>query len=121
MTSSADVSRPGTVIFREGADARGEAYVVHDGSVEIRKHIDGEHRLLGCHPEGDLFGELAFFREGPRSADAIAASDVGLLVIPNERLDWLIRNRPALTREVLRRLAEWVVTSDRERADDEAR
>lgn len=108
--------KAGDVIFREGADARGEAYLVHDGSVEIRKRLDGEHRLLRRHGEGDLFGELAFFREGPRSTDAIAASDVQLVVIPTERLDWLIRNRPAVTKEILRRLAEWVVMSDRERA-----
>jgi S1-C subfamily serine protease/rhodanese-related sulfurtransferase len=113
--------KAGDVIFREGTDARGEAYVVHDGSVEIRKSIDGEHRLLRRHGEGDLFGEIAFFRAGPRSTDAIAASDVELLVIPTERLDWLIHNRPALTREILRRLAEWVVMSDRERAAAEAR
>ena len=113
--------KAGDVIFREGADARGEAYVVHDGSVEIRKQIDGEHRLLRRHGEGDLFGEIAFFREGPRSTDAIAASDVELLVIPTERLDWLIHQRPALTKEILRRLAEWVVMSDRDRAAAEAR
>jgi rhodanese-related sulfurtransferase len=107
--------KAGDVIFREGADARGEAYLVHDGSVEIRKHIDGEHQLLRRHGEGDLFGELALFREGPRSTDAIATSDVELLVIPTERLDWLIHNRPALTKQILRRLAEWVVSSDRER------
>ncbi len=113
--------KAGDVIFREGADARGEAYVVHDGSLEIRKQIDGEHRLLRRHGEGDFFGELALFREGSRSTDAIAASDVELLVIPTERLDWLIHNRPALTKEILRRLAEWVVMSDRERGDGEAR
>ena len=54
--------------------------------------------------------------EAPRSADIIAQTDVELLVIKNERLDWLIRNRPQLTIEVLRRLSNWVVQTDRERA-----
>jgi hypothetical protein len=36
-------------------------------------------------------------------------------VIKNERLDWLIRNRPQLTIEVLRRMSNWIVQSDRER------
>jgi hypothetical protein len=41
---------------------------------------------------------------------------VELLVIKNERLDWLIQNRPQLTREIVRRLSNWVVQTDRERA-----
>ena len=56
------------------------------------------------------------FREAPRSADLIAQTDVELLVIKNERLDWLIRNRPQLTIEVLRRLANLIVGTDRERS-----
>ena len=63
----------------------------------------------------EVLGEIALFREGPRSTDAIAQTEVELLVIKNERLDWLIRNRPQLTIEVLRRLSNWLVQSDRER------
>jgi CRP/FNR family transcriptional regulator, cyclic AMP receptor protein len=65
--------------------------------------------------EGELLGEMALFRQAPRSADAIAQSDVELLVLKNERLDWLIRNRPQLTIEIIRRLSNWIVQSDRER------
>jgi CRP-like cAMP-binding protein len=64
---------------------------------------------------------MALFREGPRSADAIAQTDVEMLVIKNERLDWLIRNRPQLTVEILRRLSNWIVQTDRERAQSTAR
>src|SRR3989440_3511442 len=51
-----------------------------------------------------------------RSADAGAAPESELLVLKAERLDWLIRTRPQLTAEVVRRLATWVVKTDRERA-----
>jgi rhodanese-related sulfurtransferase len=108
--------KAGDVIFKEGADPHGEAYVVHGGSVQIRRTFDGVEKTLSTLGEGDLFGELGLFRDAPRSADAIAATDVDLLVLKNERLDWLIRNRPQLTREVLRTLANWVVKTDRERA-----
>ena len=37
---------------------------------------------------------MSLFRESPRSADLIAQTEVELLIIKNERLDWLIRNRP---------------------------
>jgi rhodanese-related sulfurtransferase len=108
--------KPGEVIFKEGADAHGEAYVVHAGSVQIRRTFDGVEKTLATLQEGQLFGEMALFRGGPRSADAIAATDVELLVLKNEKLDWLIRNRPQLTIEVVRQLSNWVVQTDRERA-----
>jgi rhodanese-related sulfurtransferase len=107
---------PGEAIFKEGADPQGEAYLIHSGTVEIRRTFDGENRLLNTMGDGELLGEMALFREGPRSADAIAQTQVELLVIKDERLDWLIRNRPQLTIEVLRRLSNWIVQSDRERA-----
>jgi hypothetical protein len=41
---------------------------------------------------------------------------VELLVIKSERLDWLMRNRPQLSMEIIKRMANWVVQTDRERA-----
>ncbi len=108
--------KAGETICKEGDDAHGEAYLVHVGTVRIRRTFDGAEKTLNTLGEGQLFGEIALFREARRSADAVADTDVELLVIKNERLDWLIRNRPQLTREVVRRLANWVVQTDRERA-----
>ena len=108
--------KPGELIFKEGTEAQGEAYLIHSGTVEIHRVFDGEDRVLSTMKEGELFGEVAIFRDAPRSANAIAANEVELLVIKNERLDWLIRNRPQVTMEVLKRLANWLVQTDRERA-----
>jgi S1-C subfamily serine protease/rhodanese-related sulfurtransferase len=107
--------KPGEAIMREGDDPNGEAFVIHSGVVEIRRTFDGEDKVLGTMGEGELLGEMALFRHGARSADAIAQTDVELLVLKNERLDWLIRNRPQLTIEIIRRLSNWIVQSDRER------
>jgi CRP/FNR family transcriptional regulator len=108
--------KPGEVIFKEGSDPRGEAYLVHAGTVQIKRTFDGVAKTLSTLGEGELFGEMALFRSAPRSADAVAVNDVELLVLKNDRLDWLIRNRPQLTMEVVRRLSNWVVQTDRERA-----
>jgi S1-C subfamily serine protease/rhodanese-related sulfurtransferase len=108
--------KAGELIFKEGSDPHGEAYVVHAGTVSIRRSFEGLEKTLSTLGEGELLGELGLFRDAPRSADAVAVSDVELLVIKNERLDWLVRNRPQLTREILRRLSNWVVQTDRERA-----
>ncbi len=108
--------KAGDVIFKEGADPASEAFVIHAGTVEIRRTFDGDHRLLGTMGEGQLLGEMGLFREAPRSADAVAQTDVELLVIKQERLDWLIRNRPQLTIEILRRLSNWLVQTDKDRS-----
>ena len=107
----------GEVIFREGDDPRGEAYVIHAGAVEIRRRLDGAERTLNRLGEGQLFGEMALFRKGARSASAVATSDTELLIIRDERLEWLIRNRPQLTIEVLKSLSNLVVATDKERAE----
>jgi rhodanese-related sulfurtransferase len=108
--------RAGEIIVKEGADAKGEAFLVHAGTVQIKRTFDGVEKTLSTLGEGELFGDMALFREAPRSADAVAATDVELIVINNDRLDWLIRNRPQLTKEVVRRLSDMVVKTDRERA-----
>jgi len=108
--------KAGEIIFKEGADAKGEAFLIHTGTVQVKRTFDGVEKLLSTLGEGELVGELALFREAPRSADAIAATDVELIVINNDRLDWLMQNRPQVAREMVRRLSEWVVRTDRERA-----
>jgi rhodanese-related sulfurtransferase len=106
----------GQPIFHEGDDPRGEAYVVHSGTVEIRLKTNGAYRTLTTYGEGELFGEMALFRKTIRSADAMASTEVELLVIKNERLEWLIRNRPQLTLELLKRLSDMVAHANRDPA-----
>jgi rhodanese-related sulfurtransferase len=109
--------KAGEVIFKEGDNPRGEAYVIHAGTVEIRRRFDGTERVLATLGEGELLGDMALFRASAlRSASAVAQSDVELLILKSERLDWLIHNRPQLTKELLRRLSEMVVATDANRA-----
>jgi len=104
--------QPGDVIFREGDDAKGEAFMVHIGRVEIRKHIGGEERLLRTLAKGELVGHLALFRNVPRSATAIAADAVTLMVIPANRLDHLVRANPALAVALIRDLAAMLLAAE---------
>jgi len=108
--------KQGDVIFKEGAEAHDEAYVIHSGTVEIRRSFDGVERVLNRIGEGEPLGEMAVFRgHARRSASAVAAEDVELLVIKEERLEWLVRNRPQLALELLKRLSNLVVATDQER------
>jgi S1-C subfamily serine protease/rhodanese-related sulfurtransferase len=111
----------GEVIFKEGDDANDEAFVIHAGAIEIRRSFDGVERVVNRVSEGEPLGEMAVFRGGAkRSATALAAEDVELLVIKEERLEWLVRNRPQLALELLKRLSNLVVATDQERAQTHA-
>jgi S1-C subfamily serine protease/rhodanese-related sulfurtransferase len=113
--------KQGEVIFKEGAEAQDEAFVIHAGTVEIRRNFDGVERVVNRIGEGEPLGEMAAFRGGARrSASAVAAEDVELLVIKEERLEWLVRNRPQLALELLKRLSNLVVATDQERAQAHA-
>jgi CRP/FNR family transcriptional regulator len=112
---------PSDVIFKEGDDARGEAFLVHIGKVEIRKLVAGEDRLLRVLTKGELLGELALFRNAPRSATAIAAESVTLMVIPANRLDHMVRSNPALAVALIKDLSSRMLTAEDRARDAEAR
>ena len=112
---------PGDVIFREGDDAKGEAFFVHIGKVEIRMRVAGEDRLLRVIGKGDPLGELALFRNGPRSATAVAAEPVTLMVIPANRLDHMVRSSPALAVALIRDLANRMLAAEDRAREAEAR
>lgn len=96
---------PGDVIFREGEESQGEAYLVHEGTVEARRRVDGEERVLNTLVKGDLLGEVALFRDAPHSVTAIAVEQVTLLVIPARRLESMVRANPELAIKLIRQLA----------------
>jgi CRP-like cAMP-binding protein len=112
--------KPGEFIFREGDDAKGEAFMVHEGKVEIRRQFGSEDRVLRVLGKGELLGELALFRNAPRSANAVAADAVTLLLIPSNRLEHLVRSNPALALALIKQLASRMLEAeDRARAGEE--
>ena len=115
--------KAGEVIFKEGDDAKSEAFLVHEGKVEVRKNLGGEDKLLRVLGKGELLGDFALFRNAPRSATALAAEPVTLLVIPANRLDAMVRTNPALAMAIIKDLVgRMLAAEDRAReADDRAR
>jgi CRP-like cAMP-binding protein len=112
---------PGDVIFSEGDDPKGEAFMVHVGKVEIRKQVAGEQQLLNTIGKGSLLGELGLFRNAPRSASAIAAEPVTLLVISANRLDHMVRSNPTLAVALIRDLANRMLAAEDRVSDAERR
>ncbi|MBI5379774.1 MAG: cyclic nucleotide-binding domain-containing protein [Nitrospirae bacterium] len=78
------------VIFREGAFGD-KCYILTKGEIRISKMIPGvgEEALAVLKP-GDYFGEMALIDDFPRSAYAIANTDVSLLTISKSHLDELL-------------------------------
>jgi len=95
----------GDVIFREG-DLGTEMYIIQEGEVHIIKHINGESHLLSKLERGDFFGEMAVLESVPRTADAVAASDVRAVVINGARFDEMLRKNPEVAVRIIRKYSK---------------
>jgi len=87
----------GDKILKKGSVAR-NMFVVLDGNLEARD----EDTLLRVMGPGDVFGEVAFLLERPRSADVYAATDgVRVLSLSEGNLRKLIGSDPAFAAQLL--------------------
>jgi CRP-like cAMP-binding protein len=79
-----------TIMFFEG-DPGSSCYVITRGEVRISKFIPniGEEALAILKP-GDYFGEMALIDNFPRSAHAIANTDIEVLVLDKMALDKIL-------------------------------
>src|SRR5262249_9208445 len=88
---------------------------------EVRKNLGGEEKLLRTLGKGELLGELALFRNAPRSATAIAADAVTLLLIPANRLEGMVRSNPALAMAIIKDLSGRMLAAEERARDAENR
>jgi CRP-like cAMP-binding protein len=90
----------GKTIFKEG-DPGDEFFVVVRGQVEIRS---GDRHFETLGPDG-IFGEMALIDDSPRSATAVALSDVTVAPIKENQFLFLVKNTPFFALSVMRVLA----------------
>lgn len=102
----------GAAIFRQGDVGPREAYLVHEGTIEVRRRFGDEERTLRMLRKGDLLGEVALFGHAPHSATAVALERAVLLVIAADRLERLVRTKPALALALIRQLARMASATD---------
>ena len=100
----------GEVIFRQGDAGPREAYLVHQGRVEVRRRVLDQDRLLRVLGKGELLGEVALFSDAAHSATAVALERSVLLVVAAEQLESLIAASPGLALAIIRQLARMVST-----------
>ena len=94
----------GAVLFREGEP--GDAmYVIQTGSVEIRRTIGEQERVLAVLPAGEFLGEMALLHHRPRSATAVVREPSRLLVIESRTFEAMLRGRVEIAVRMIRTLA----------------
>lgn len=96
---------PGQVIFHEG-ELGTEMYIIQDGEVNIVRKLRGEKHILSKLERGDFFGEMSVIDGTPRTADAVAATDVRLLVINGARFDEMLRKTPEIAIRIIRKYSK---------------
>jgi len=95
----------GEVIFQEG-DLGTEMFIVMEGEVHIIKRLRGEVHVMSRMEKGDFFGEMGVLESTPRSAEALAFTDVKLLTINGSRFDEMIRKTPEIAVRIIRKYSK---------------
>ena len=91
--------KQGDTIFREG-DPASELFVIKSGKVEIRHG----NRLLDTLDGNNIFGEMALIDNAPRSATAVALTDVTLVPVGEKQFLFLVSQTPFFALMVMRAL-----------------
>jgi CRP-like cAMP-binding protein len=93
--------KAGGIIFREG-DAATELFVIKSGQVRIQL---GNRTLTELGPDS-IFGEMALIDNEPRSATAIAITDVEIVPVSERQFLFLVGQTPYFALKVMRVLAQ---------------
>jgi CRP/FNR family cyclic AMP-dependent transcriptional regulator len=100
--------KAGDTIFNEG-DPATELYVIQSGRVGIQTG----NRLLDTLNPNTIFGEMALVDSAPRSASAIAVTDVTLVPVSEKQFLFLVSQTPFFALNVMRILARRLRASNK--------
>ena len=100
--------KAGGIIFREGDEAH-ELFVIKSGQVRIQLG----NRTLAEFSTNGIFGEMALIDNEPRSATAIAATDVELVPVSERQFLFMVGQTPYFALKVMRALAQRLRTTNK--------
>ncbi len=92
--------KAGETIFNEG-DPATELFVIESGRVIVRLG----NRVLDTLERNEIFGEMALVDHAPRSATAVAETDVTLAPVSEKQFLFLVSQTPFFALNVMRVLA----------------
>jgi CRP/FNR family transcriptional regulator, cyclic AMP receptor protein len=95
----------GRAIFRTG-DMGDAAYVIESGIVDIVRNIGGKPKSIAHLAAGEIFGEMALIDGNRRMADAVAVTNLTVLVVPADQFIDKMRSADPFVRALLRMFTE---------------
>ena len=104
FTSERLTFQDGHRLFAQG-DAGDAAYIIIDGSAEVKINTDGGEITVASLGKGDVVGEIAILCDVPRTASVDASTKVVTLKITKELFFKLINEFPQISIEIMRELA----------------
>jgi CRP-like cAMP-binding protein/ribonuclease BN (tRNA processing enzyme) len=105
------VMNAGEVLFRQGENSK-VMYIIQEGRVRIYRTVEGRDKTLSVIGPGDFFGEMAMFNNRPRSASALALTDLRLLAFNKAAFEKLIAKNFGIALHVIRTLSARMQETD---------
>jgi CRP-like cAMP-binding protein len=103
---------PGDIIFCE-YEKGDEFYIIKEGKVRITKIQDNKEKTLDMMEPPALFGEMAIIEDAPRSATAIAETQVKLVVLKKQNFNELLASNPIWALSLIKILSRRIFDSQR--------
>lgn len=94
------VFQPNEILFCE-YEPGNDFYLIKEGKVKITKTVGSSIKTLDVLESGDILGEMAILEEQPRSATAIAVTEVKALNFNRANFEMLMTKNPALAMKLL--------------------
>lgn len=104
--------KAGDVIFCEYEKGE-EFYIVKEGKVRITKIQENKEKTLDLFEPPDIFGEMAIIEGAPRSATAIAETDVKLVVLKKQNFYELLTANPQWALSLIKILSKRIFDAQR--------
>ncbi|MBC7691885.1 MAG: Crp/Fnr family transcriptional regulator [Methylotenera sp.] len=115
MSTQQHIYKPGQSLFNDG-DAAHTLFLIKRGTVSIRKGRPNSYVEVSKVFANEVVGELSFFERSPRSAAAVAITEVEAIEIDFTALDKVYEQVPDYFKTIMASVAERL-----KRADDTIR
>lgn len=97
--------RPGQALFKEG-ESSSSIFIIRRGTIAVRKRKGDGYVEVSRLYTNEVLGELSFFDRQPRSATAVALTEVEVMEITFDALDRIYKTIPDYMRTIVASMAE---------------